>query len=142
MTWKTWPQEASLCPGDVVCHECGQVLWCRARDPWRVASNHAPDHWCGIGAHRPSSTLLDRLQQVLRLAEACPPGPSGDAIRRAACELVEADSLKQRTACRRRMLKCVVRLQERSRGRSRTDDPTPLTLNQLAAALRRELWAR
>ena len=87
----------------------------------------------------PSATLFDRLQEVLRLAEACPSGPSGDALRRAACELVEAESSSARMACRRRMLRCVNGAQERSR--SRVDDPNALLLRQLADALRRERWA-
>lgn len=141
VTWKAWSQNACVCPGDIVCHECGQVLWCRAHDPWRAARGGAPpDHWGSTSPHDGSSTLLDRLQHVLRLAEACPSGPSGDAIRRAACELVEADSSTRRAVCRRRMLKCVVRLQERSRRRSANDDPPPLMLNHLAAALRSEPW--
>lgn len=86
----------------------------------------------------PPGTLFDRLQDVLRLAEACPAGPSGDAIRRAACELVEAESFTARAACRHRMLRCVVGVQGRSRPRQ--DDPSPLLLGQLAHALRRELW--
>lgn len=143
VTWNAASRNTPACPGDIVCHECGQVLWCRAHDPWRApAGAAAPDHWGRTGAHCSSSTLLDRLEDVLRLAAACPSSPSGDAIRRAACELVEADSSERRTACRRRMLRCVVRLQERARGRSRHDDPSPLMLNQLAAALRYEPWAR
>jgi hypothetical protein len=141
-TWKTWSQDPSGCPGDIVCHDCGQVLWCRAHDPWRIATDEAaPDHWGGTGAHHPSGTLLDRLEHVLRLAEACPCGPSGDTLRRAACELIEADSSTRRTACRRRMLKFVVRLQERSRRGSHNDDPSPLMLKQLMAVLRRDVWA-
>jgi len=86
----------------------------------------------------PPGALFDRLQDVLRLAEACPAGPSGDVIRRAACELVEAESSSARAACRHRLLRCVVDVQGRSR--PRTDDPSPLLLRQLAHALRRELW--
>ena len=140
VTWTTSSQD-STCPGDIVCHECGQVLWCRAHDPWRGASVEAvPDHWGGTHATQPRRTLFDILQHVLRLAEDCPSGPEGDALRRAACELIEADSPPRRSACRRRMLKSVVRLQWRSRGGARTGDPSPLTLGQLADALRRELW--
>lgn len=140
MTWKSWPTNGSPCPGDVVCHECGEVLWCRADDPWRDASDEAAPGHKRTRAGGPSSTLLERLQHVLLLSEACPSGPAGDAIRRAACELVEADSSTRSTACRRRMLKGVVRLLARSRRRNGTDDPGPQSLRQLATALRRERW--
>lgn len=139
VAWKLASGIPSVCPGDIVCHECGQVLWCRAHDPWRASMEPAPDHW-GTRAKKSSGTLFDTLQQVLRLAEACPSGPSGDAIRRAACELVEADSSSTRSACRRRMLRSVLRLQGRSR--PRMDDPSPILLTQLADALRRELSTR
>lgn len=140
VTWKMASGTPSVCPGDIVCHECGHVLWCRAHDPWRGPTvEAAPDHW-GAPAQKSPATLFDRLQQVLRLAEACPSGPSGDALRRAACELVEADSSTARTACRRRMLRCVIDI--RGRPQPRTDDPNPLLLRQLTDALRRELWAR
>jgi hypothetical protein len=140
VTWKTSSADPSLCRGDIVCHQCGQVLWCRAHDPWRRAAVDAvPDHWGGTRARQPRLTLFDSLQHVLRLAEACPAGVSGDAIRRAACQLVEANSASARTACRRRLLKCVVRLQWRSGQALRTEDPSPLLLGQLADALRREL---
>ena len=139
VTWKTSSQTPWICAGDIVCHECGQVLWCRAHDPWRKSRVEAPpDHWGGTRVKACSDTLFDSLQHVLRLAEACPSGISGDEIRRAACELVEADSARQRTACRRRMLKYVIRIQ--ARDRSRTGDPSTPMLRRLADALRRELW--
>ena len=137
VTWMMPSETPAVCPGDIVCHECGQVLWCRAHDPWRGSMvEAAPDHW-GRRAAEPRASLFDSLQRVLRLAEACPSGPSGDAIRRAACELVEADSSSARTACRLRLLRCVVRVQGRSR--PRMDDPSPLLLGQLAGVLRRDL---
>jgi hypothetical protein len=84
-------------------------------------------------------TLFESLQHILRLAEECPSGPFGDAIRRGACELIEADSWRRRSMWRRRMLKSVAHLQRRQlHGESRTDDPTPLTLQQLGEALRRQ----
>jgi hypothetical protein len=140
-TWRASSFDSSLCPGDIVCHDCGQVLWCRAHDPWRAATFAAvPDHWGGTRARQPAWTLFESLQHVLRLAGSCPAGPSGDAIRRAACELIEADSGRSRSVCRRRMLKSVARLEWRqARGQSRTDDPSPLILKQLTDALRREL---
>ena len=138
VTWRMASKSPSVCRGDIVCHECGHVLWRRAHDPWREpVTAVAPVH-LRPRPHKPPGTLFDRLQQVLRLAEACPTGQSGNAIRRAACELVEADSSNARTACRRRMLRCVVRIEERSR--PRVDDPSPLLLRQLAHALRREPW--
>lgn len=88
----------------------------------------------------PPGALFDRLQDVLRLAEACPAGPSGDVIRRAACELVEAESFIASAACRHRMLRCVADVQ--GRPQPRPGDPSPLLLRQLAHALRRELWPR
>lgn len=139
VTWKTSSRKPWICPGDIVCHECGQVLWCRAHDPWRKSSDEAPpDHWGGTRAKERPGTLFDSLQHVLRLAEACPSGVSGDEIRRAACELVEADSSRQRTARRRRMLKYVVRVQRRNR--SRTADLGRSMLSRLADALGSELW--
>jgi hypothetical protein len=84
--------------------------------------------------------LFDNLQQVLRLATECPPGPSGDELRRAACQLTEASSMRQRRVYRQRMLKTIARIQARhARGRHRTDDPSPMLLMQLSVALCREL---
>jgi len=138
VTWNRAAADGFSCGGDIVCHECGQVLWCRAHDPWRARSIEAPpDHWGGTGSNRSQWNLFETLQHVLRLAEECPSGPAGDAIRRAACELIEADSW-QRSMCQRRLLKSVAHLQWRQlRGLSRTDDPTPQVLTQLAAVLRR-----
>jgi hypothetical protein len=134
VTWKMAPDTGSVCPGDIVCHECDHVLWCRARDPWRRTRTAGPHHF---DASAPNvNTLFDSLQQVLRLAEACPAGVAGNAIRRAACELVEAGSPDTRTACRRRMLRCVLRIE--GRARPRIDDPNRLLLRQLAHALRGE----
>jgi hypothetical protein len=140
VTWNRPPSDASLCGGDIVCHECGQVLWCRAHDPWRATTGDAPpDHWGGTRSHRAHWTLFESLQHILRLAEECPSGSFGDAIRRGACELIEADSSRTRSLCRRRMLKSVVHLQRRQlHGISGTEDPTPLMLTRLGDALRRQ----
>jgi hypothetical protein len=82
-------------------------------------------------------SLFDSLQQVLRVATQCPSGRAGDDIRRAACELVEADSSATRHMRRRRMLKAIARVEwRRSRGRSRLDDPSAATLTRLTDALR------
>ncbi len=141
VTWKTSPPDTCLCAGDVVCHDCGQVLWCRAHDPWRAETlESAPDHWGGTREGQSRWTLFESLQHLLRLAEACPSGPSGDQIRRAACELIEAESAQRRSACRLRLLKVVDDLEgRRLRGRHRGDDPPPVILKQLTDALRLEL---
>lgn len=140
VTWNRPPADASWCAGDIVCKECGQVLWCRAHDPWRAtAADAPPDHWGGTRSHRAHWTLFESLQLILRLAEECPSGRFGDAIRRGACELVEADSWRSRWLCRRRLLKSVAYLQRRQlHGISHTDDPTSVTLTRLREALRRE----
>ena len=140
VTWNRPPADSSRCAGDIVCHECGQVLWCRAHDPWRAASVEAPpDHWGGTRTNHSHWTLFENLQHVLRLAAECPAGPVGDAIRRAACELIEADSWPQRSLRQRRMLKSVTHLERRRlHGVSTTDYPTPLMLQRLAEALRRQ----
>ena len=91
-------------------------------------------------AHSPHVALFDRCQHLLRLAEECPPGPSGDAIRRAACELIEAGSTRQQDAHRRRLLKDIARIEHRSaRGRRLAGDPSAGVLQRLADALRSEL---
>ena len=88
-------------------------------------------------------TPFEGLQDVLRLAIECPAGPVGDDIRRAACELVEANTPAARHGGRRRMLKAIAGVDwRRARGRSRTDDPSHSTTSELAAALRRELEAK
>lgn len=82
-------------------------------------------------------SLFDNLQQVLRVAAQCPSGPVGDDIRRAACELVEADSSATRHMRRRRMLKAIARVEwRRAWGRGRRDDPSAATLTRLTDALR------
>ena len=140
VTWNRPPTDASVCAGDIVCHECRQVLWCRAHDPWRATTVDAPpDHWGGTRLNRSQWTLFENLQNVLRLAEECPSGPIGDGIRRAACELIEADPGPRQFECRRRMLKSVAHLQRRQLdGASRIDDPTPLVLKRLGEALLRQ----
>lgn len=96
------------------------------------------DDWGQPGTAKVS--LLDGFQQVLRLATQCPAGPAGDDIRRAACELIEASSAAGRHTGRRRILKAIARVEgRRSRGRSRDDDPSEVTVQRLADALRREL---
>lgn len=90
-------------------------------------------------ARYPGDTLLEDMEHVLRVAVECPSGQPGDDIRRSACELIEASSVRQRNLTRRRMLKTIAQVTGRhSRGRSRDDDPSPLTLRRLTEALRRE----
>jgi hypothetical protein len=138
-TWKTSPPDLPLCTGDIVCYDCERVLWCRAHDPWRVqaaAGDEGAAH-PAAPARRDPSTLLDGLQRVLQLATQCAPGPAGDNIRRAACELIEADSDAARATRRHRILTAIASVEWRlSNGRSREDDPAPATLRRLAAAVR------
>lgn len=144
VAWKASPPDLPLCTGDIICYDCAQVLWCRAHDPWRrvpLPEGTAPiDHRGRARPPQPSTSLFEGLQQVLRLAAQCPPGPIGDDIRRAACELVEAESRTAQHAGRRRMLKAIARIEWRHAcGRSRDGDPSQGTARQLAAALRRDL---
>lgn len=146
VAWKTSPPDLPLCTGDIVCYDCRQVLWCRAHDPWRRESPPdgaiPEDHWGRARAQQPPVSLFEGLQHVLRLAAQCPPGPVGDDIRRAACELVEANSRAAQQAGRRRLLKTIARVEWRHAcGQSRRDDPSELTSKQLVAALCRELHA-
>ena len=83
-------------------------------------------------------SLFEGLQNVLRIAVDCPPGKSGDDIKRSACELIEADSVRDRSSKRRRLLNVIARVEERrSRGRSHRDDPSAALLRRLSEALRR-----
>lgn len=137
VTWKTSPPDLPLCRGDIVCYDCGQVLWCRAHDPWRAPSRAEipADH--GGQTRRGPASVFEGFQQVLRLATQCPPGPAGDDIRRAACELIEADSEVARKTRRHRILTAIAHVEwRRSNGRSRQDDPAPSTLRRLADVLR------
>jgi hypothetical protein len=141
VTWRRSAPDPTICPGDIVCEECGQVLWCRAHDPWRTARpDLIPDHW---GATRPRHltwTLFESFERVLQLADECPRGPAGDAVRRAACELVEADSMRQRRVRRRRMLQAVARLERwQAHQPGQADDPGMLALKRLTTALRDQL---
>ena len=33
--WRANTDYEPDCPGDIVCHTCNLVLWCRWYDPWR-----------------------------------------------------------------------------------------------------------
>ena len=83
-------------------------------------------------------SLFEGLQDVLRIAVDCPPGKSGDDIKRSACELIEADSARDRSSKRRQLLNVIARVEERrSRGRSHRDDPSAVLLRRLSDVLRR-----
>jgi hypothetical protein len=141
VSWSGSTSALASCPGDIICHECAQVLWCRAHDPWRVVRpDGIPDHWGATRPRRPESGLFESLQRVLRLADECPRCPAGDAVRRAACNLVEANSTRDRRMHRRRMLKAIAHL-ERSGAYQprRDDDPGGRALKQLTDALRHEI---
>ena len=87
-----------------------------------------------------AASLFDLFQHVLRLAAQCPPGAAGDQIRRAACELIEADAGAAQDHGRRRMLTVVTGIESRhSRGVSRADDPPPAIVSGLIDALQRDL---
>ena len=108
----------------------GTMWLALARRLWRRAEDQTP----------PSATRFESLQDVLRLATAWPSDPSGDVIRRAACELIEAESDRRRSACCRRMLRTLARLQGRqSGGALATGGMDPAIVKQLSDALRREL---
>lgn len=141
VSWSSAASDVTICPGDIVCDDCGQVLWCRAHDPWRgISPERIPDHWGATPLRYRTSTLFESFQRVLQLADECPRGPAGDAVRRAACELVEADSTGQRRTCRRQMLKAVSRLERwQAYQPHRNDDPSLAALKQVTEALRREI---
>jgi hypothetical protein len=137
IVWRRLRSDLAPCPGDIICETCDRVLWCRAYDPWRPvridrSGNQPDDHWGRAGVRQPRWTLFDNLQQVLRLAAECPAGRFGDEMRRAACELTEAGSVRQRHTHRQRMLKAITRIQSRhAHGRRTESDPTPVLLSEL-----------
>jgi hypothetical protein len=138
VSWNIASRTGSRCAGDIVCHDCRQVLWCRSHDPWR-GMVHPPDHWGATPSTAPAVSPLDTLDEVLRLADASPPGVPGDELRRAACELIEAESHARRVACVSRMLAITARAERRHRrGRARSSDPSVTTLSALTAALTSE----
>jgi len=135
VTWNAVASDLSFCGGDVVCHACDRVLWCRADDPWRPAA----------ARRRPSSAeadaaLFEGLGHLLRLAEQCPRGVSGDRIRRSACEVIEAGSTAERDVRLHRLFHAIGRIEwRRTHGRSRVDDPGTTVMVPLLDALRREV---
>jgi hypothetical protein len=144
VAWRTSSGDVLHCPGDIVCYECQQVLWCRAYDPFRrtlpAAETSPADHWGRPSPSHSPASLFEGLQQLLRLATQCPAGPVGDEIRRAACELVEANSHAAQRAGRRRMQRAIAGVELRHEsGRGREDDPSRSAAQQLTAALHREL---
>ena len=78
------------------------------------------------------------LQDLLRIADLCPHGPTGTQIRAAACELIEANTRWGRAASRRRLRTCLARVEHRrAAGRSQPGDPTAGLVDQLTVALAR-----
>ena len=137
VSWKTDPRDLPRCTGDVVCYDCGRVLWCRAHDPWRARFFKACISPSDASAHtRPHAPAFEGFQHVLRLATQCPPGRAGDDIRRAACELIEADSETARETRRHQIGNAIAHVEwRRTNGRIREDDPAPSTMRELADAL-------
>ena len=87
----------------------------------------------------PAAPPFERLQQLLGAAALWPAGPTGDVIRRAACEFIEAESPAERDSSRRRMLKTIAGVQwRRGRRRLRADDPCETSVERLSDALRSE----
>ena len=87
----------------------------------------------------PASPPFERLQQLLRAAAQWPAGRTGDVIRRAACEFIEAESPAARNSSRRRILKTIAGVEwRRGRRRSRADDPSETSVQRLTEALRSE----
>jgi hypothetical protein len=105
------------------------------RAPGRAAAAEAPvESEVAVD----ESSLFEGLQEVLRIAVDCPPGESGDDIRRGACELIEAHSPRDRSSKKRRLLNAIARVEDRrSRGRSHRDDPSAALLHRLSEALSR-----
>ena len=116
--------------------------------PRRVAGQISLREPCPPIAQAPgdphaTTVLFERLQHVLRLAAECPAGTSGDEIRRAACEMIEAPSSHQRQTYRTRLLDAVRRAEARcARNSAATDHPSPLLLRKLADALGQEFSER
>ena len=143
VTWNTVPSDWMGAAGDIICHDCAAVLWSRNGDACHPTV--AEHDQAGLGrteSQRPhgGTSLFEGLQQVLRLAEQCPPGRTGDDIRRAACELIEANSAETRVSSRRRLVNAIAGIEwRRARGRTRPDDPSELTVRRLTDVLGREL---
>ena len=104
-----------------------------ARLAWLVQRRPSAD---ASPSSYPRVPPFEHLQQVLREAAHWPAGRAGDAIRRAACEFIEAASPAARHSSRRRMLKTIASVEwRRGRRRSRADDPSELSVKRLIEAL-------
>jgi hypothetical protein len=79
------------------------------------------------------------LQDLLRLAGDWPDGTCGSEVRRAVCELIEANSDRDRTASHRRLTVCVQRaIRRHRRTQANDDDPGLATLTTWTDALAQE----
>jgi hypothetical protein len=115
---------------------------------WRLFRCAVGQSWSGAtpeGARThaiPSSvSVFDALQDVLRLASQCPSGAVGDDIRRAACDLIEANTAAQSSASRQRLLRAITRVDSRRlRGRGRDGDPSGPITTRLGELLRATMW--
>lgn len=140
VVWRAMSDGAAVCPGDIVCCTCAQVLWRRAHDPRRPGTfdrAQPPDHWGGTrvgGAakhrravdttrHTPGEhqdALMDALTRALRLAEGLPPGKPEDDVRRSFCEFIEAmEAGAARDVRIGRVLRSITRLQKAQAKRDR-----------------------
>lgn len=143
VVWRRSLSDLPVCDGDIVCESCGQVLWCRAHDPWSPVTRRRgavpDDHWGGISedAARHGRLLFEALDRVLGLTGRLPSGTSSAEVRRSACELIEANSTAERHARFRRLVNTVHVLQQ---GRAaHADDASAAVIEQLLAALRDEV---
>ncbi len=102
----------------------------------QLATGHARSLQWSARAVATSGTF-ESLDRVMQLADQCPRGAAGDAVRRAACELVEADTTRQRRAGRRRMLKALAQLDRwQAHQARRQNESDAATLKPLTDALR------
>lgn len=144
VVWRTSPPDLPLCSGDIVCHSCAQVLWCRAYDPWRAAAASGGgtpnDHWGGThGAAEHGDALFYGLAHVLSLAERFPPGIPRDQVRRSLCEVIEAASVRERHDRLVQLLAVIDRLRRYGTGGGRLEDADSGALQHLLTALHREV---
>ncbi len=143
VVWRTLPRNPPRCAGDIVCYSCAQVLWCRAFDPWKTQAAHPlgpDDHWGTTSEGTGGVTLFEGLDHVLRLAQRFPAGASGNDVRQAVYDLIEARNAADGRNKLRRLLSTLEALQQRrSRGRSRADDADAAAVDTFVSTLRREV---
>jgi len=96
-----------------------------------MASPEEPVH-----ATRTTIRSFDALQRLLRTADECSSGAAGASIRRAACDLIEADSEVGAAVARFRLRGQIAWVRfRRACGQPRRYDPTSRRLDALTAAL-------